>query len=262
MHLIGPNGPIYPVYYLLFFVTSDLDVNMSMAESTSQSNKYNAVIFDLHGTLIPWCKNGFLSMLLEMADIVGVDKDEFIRVIYDISNQSMTGQFGTIAGEIEYICRILQTDADAGSIEQAAQLWSDFHWQGYEKPYAGAISVLQHLRKIGTKTGLITNCGAEAPELWTRSQFASLVDTALFSVDEGMQKPDPRMYLCASERLNIVPGKCLYIDDSVIALIGAKSANMNVLLIRHPGNLVGLDGVDSWTGPMVTDFNGVLNYIV
>lgn len=223
---------------------------------------YNAVIFDLHGTLIPWCKNGFRKMLREMVDVLRANEDEFVQVIYEISKQSMTGQFGTIAGEIAYACRVLETDADADSIEQAAQWWSDFHWQGYEKPYPGALSSLQQLRKIGMRTGVITNCGAEAPELFARSQFPPHIDTALFSVTERIQKPDLRMYMRACERLDVVPKECLYVDDSINALNGAKSANMDVLLIRHPGNLAGLDGLDNWTGPTVTDFGSVLNYII
>jgi putative hydrolase of the HAD superfamily len=160
-----------------------------MHTNDSHLPRYSAIIFDLYGTLIPWCKNGFKTMLLEIADVLGANGDEFVRVIYKISNESMTGQFGTIADEIEYICRLLETDTDADSIEQAAQLWSDFHWQGYEKPYPGALSSLQQLRKIGMRTGVITNCGAEAPELWAHSQLAPLFDTVLFSVTEGIQKP-------------------------------------------------------------------------
>ncbi len=34
------------------------------------SHRYDAVIFDLHGTLIPWSRDGFRALLLEMADTV------------------------------------------------------------------------------------------------------------------------------------------------------------------------------------------------
>ena len=225
------------------------------------SSRYDAAIFDLHGTLIPWSKDGFRAMLMKMADTIGANGDEFIRVMGETAHESMVGQFGSVVAQVEHHCLALGVHASTRSVEQAAQRWFDFHWQGYEMPYTSAFDVLQRLHEMGVKIGIITNCGAEAPELWSRSRFAPLADTAIFSVTEGIAKPDPLIYSKAIKRIGAAPEKCLYVDDSVACLLGAKDAGMDTLLIRHPGNMVGLKGIDEWDGPRITELSGVLNHI-
>ena len=74
------------------------------------------------------------------------------------------------------------------------------------------------------------------PGLWAASPLAPLVDGAVFSAVEGMQKPDRRMYELACERLAVAPGRCLYVGDgNSDELNGAVSAGMRAVQLR-PGD--------------------------
>lgn len=221
--------------------------------------RYEAVIFDLHGTLIPWCKVGFRAMLSNAASVLGVDDEGFARTIGELADESMTGRFPSMADEFIHVCRSLDANADYDAVEQAAQLWMDFHWQNYENPYPGAVSLLQNLKEDGLKIGLVTNCSIDTPGLWARSQFAPLVDAAVFSSVEGVVKPNRLIYLAACERLGIMSDRCLFVDDSVASLCGAEDIGMHPVLLRHPGNTLCLAGIDKWDGPKATSLNEVLN---
>lgn len=223
--------------------------------------KYKAIIFDLHGTLIPWSKPGFRSMLSEMAFLLGAPDEDFARALNQKVPEAMCGMRGSIYEQAQETSNELGINPQISQLDQAVKLWTDFHRQGYKNPYSGALNLLQQIKGMDIKIGMITNCGAEAPDLWNHSQFAPLADVAVFSCKEGILKPDPRIYLMACKRLNVPQDKCLYIDDSVKLLSGASEVGMSTLLIRHPGNLVGLSSLEEWTGPRVTSLQEVTNYL-
>ncbi len=43
-------------------------------------------------------------------------------------------------------------------------------------------------------------------------------------------KPDPMIYVTASERLNIDPSRCVVVEDSMVGLRAAKGAGMKCLI--------------------------------
>lgn len=196
-----------------------------------------------------------------MAAAVGALDEDFVRVVGENAYKSMTGHFGSMDALIHHASKQLGICADDSRVERAVGLWYDFHRKGYESPYPGALHLLQQIRDMGLKTGLVTNCGAEAPDLWQQSDFAGLMDAAVFSSMEDLLKPDPRIYLVACERLQVAPDKCLYVDDCVGPLAGAADTGMHTLLIRHPANTVGLRSLDKWIGPRVTSLSEVLPHI-
>ncbi|MHB0999263.1 MAG: HAD family hydrolase [Armatimonadota bacterium] len=222
---------------------------------------YKAVIFDLHGTLIPWCPDGFRRMISDVAAVVGADDMDFARAMGELVHKSMTGRFITMTDEIRYVCESIGVNPDKSAINKAEQLWMDFHWQGYENPYPDAVTVLKQLKAHDVKTGLITNCGMDAPNLWPRSLFAPFVYIALFSAVEGIIKPDIKIYARACEQLGVSASDCVFVDDKVSFLDGATEVGMHPILIRHAGNKVGLSGIDGWSGSRISGLGEVLHYL-
>lgn len=222
---------------------------------------YHAVIFDLYGTLVPWCKHGFLSMVQDMAAELGVDAESFDRVMDELGHQSMAGRFASLADEVAHICSILDICADSDSIDRAVSLWMEFHRRGFDTPYPHALDTLRRIREMGFVVGLISNCNHDTPLLWPQSQLAPLVDVAAFSVTEGLVKPDLRIFENACRKLQVDPENCLYIDDSIPMLTGAAKAGLQPLLIRHSGNTSWLAGLDQWTGPRLTSLSEVMHHV-
>jgi len=64
-------------------------------------------------------------------------------------------------------------------------------------PRPEAVEVLLQLKTAGLKTGLISDCSGEGPELWKRTALAPLFDATIFSCQVNMHKPDPRIYQLA-----------------------------------------------------------------
>src|SRR5262249_51856071 len=50
------------------------------------------------------------------------------------------------------------------------------------------------------------------------------VDTIIISAEEGLAKPDPRLYQRAAERLRVQPGEAVLVDDFLENVEGARAA--------------------------------------
>jgi len=59
-----------------------------------------------------------------------------------------------------------------------------------------------------------------------------LVDMMLFSDEEGIAKPDPRIYLLAAERLVVQPEESLFVDDVLRNIEGAQAVDMVAVHFR------------------------------
>ena len=90
----------------------------------------------------------------------------------------------------------------------------------------GSWGILNDLKARGHRMFGLTNWGSETwpvandvhPEL--RDAFEDVV----VSGDEKLIKPDPRIYEVLTTRNDLVPGECLFIDDSPKNVDGARQA--------------------------------------
>ena len=94
--------------------------------------------------------------------------------------------------------------------------------------FPDAESVLQELRTNGYKLGIITNGSVESQQAQIlASGLTDFVDTILISAQEGIRKPDPAIFLRATERLQVEPSACLFTGDNPHADIqGANAVGM------------------------------------
>ncbi|MGQ9677877.1 MAG: HAD family hydrolase [bacterium] len=97
------------------------------------------------------------------------------------------------------------------------------------------IEGIKHLRRMGFKTGLISNCGWDEISAWNESPLAALFETVLFSCAVKLKKPDPEIYYLAARNLDVLPANCLFVGNGGSEeLTGARHAGMTpVLLTRH-----------------------------
>ena len=78
-----------------------------------------------------------------------------------------------------------------------------------------------------------------------------------------LQKPDPRIYRIAVEKLAVRPEACLYIGDGDgNELTGAAEAGMHPVLIRNPdedrNNVIRLNYQgDDWQGPAISSLTEI-----
>ncbi len=227
--------------------------------------KYSAVIFDLFGTLINnFSRTEYENVLREMADIVGIEQDEFVRLWFATFKERNTGVFPTTRSNILYICRELAVDVADSPVEKAAGVRLDYTRRSLV-PRPGTLETLSRLKSMRLKTGLISDCSGEIPIAWKDTSIAKLIDVALFSCVVGFKKPDPRIYALATDRLKVRPQACLYIGDGGSnELTGARQAGMCPVLLRDPGESVDAHFVDreqTWDGPVISSIPEVLDLL-
>ena len=94
------------------------------------------------------------------------------------------------------------------------------------KPHPDVYDTLLALRRRGYLTGIITN---GSPRNQCRKidhcGLRSYVDLVILAGDEGIQKPDPRIFRMAAARLGVSPTACLFVGDHPVAdLEGSRAA--------------------------------------
>lgn len=227
--------------------------------------KYEAVIFDLFGTLVDnFSVREHESVLAEMASVLAVPPDKFIRLWFDTFPQRATGVLPTPEANIEYICQKLGVHVTDANVKFAAQIRFNFTVRSIT-PRAGSVETLSRLKSRGLKTGLISDCSIETPTVWRNTPFAPLVDVTVFSCLVGIRKPDPRIYQIATEQLGVKPQSCLYIGDgSSHELTGASQVGMHPVLLRIPDK----ESTDAhqidreeWNSPVISSLPEILTLL-
>ncbi len=228
------------------------------------NKKYEAVIFDLFGTLIDnFSRREYESVLAEMASILAVPYDEFTLLWFDSFHQRITGAFPTPKANIEHICQKLGIQVTDAQIKLAGRVRLDYTTRSF-KPRPGSVEVLTHLKSEGYKTGLISDCSSEIPTVWGNTALAPLFDVAVFSCIVGIKKPNPRIYQAATDQLAVKPQTCLYIGDgSSQELTGASRVGMHPVLIRLPDESADAHFIDreEWDGPAISSLQEVLTLV-
>jgi putative hydrolase of the HAD superfamily len=201
---------------------------------------YRAVIFDLFYTLI----NPLDSRYLE--------KSEY--TVLHMSREDFEGRNGggyaawaegRIQDPVEIVRRILAgLDYPEETIRAAAETRIERIRRGLFGAEPKNLELLGRLRRRGIKTALLSNADVMDTRHWSESPLARCFDAAIFSWQEGIQKPQPEIYALALKRLAtgsapLPPGECLYVGDGGHGeLQGAGAAGFStVLTVEYIRNL-------------------------
>lgn len=91
-----------------------------------------------------------------------------------------------------------------------------------------SVALLEALRAGGVRTFAITNFSTEKFALaQQRFPFLKGFEGIVVSGAEKMLKPDPAIYRTLLDRYRLAAGDCLFIDDSMKNVEGAKSVGMH-----------------------------------
>lgn len=225
--------------------------------------KYQAVIFDLFGTLIPMMSSSDdEKVLTQMASVLSVPSDGLVRLWHGTDAQRIKGNFRNYQDCIGHICGQLGVSVEYGQIEAAAQIRVHMNRRKVMTLRADAIEVLSRLKLEGYKIGLISNCAFETTTLWKELPLAPLIDAAIFSCLVGMIKPDPRIYGLITEQLDVEPQDCLYVADGIgQELSAASQIGMYTVQILVPGEEEYDPYREDWDGPVISSLTEILTLI-
>jgi putative hydrolase of the HAD superfamily len=129
---------------------------------------------------------------------------------------------------------------------------------------ADAVSALTAMKSRGLRTAVISDCTHELPAFLPSLPIAPLLDVQVFSVELGVCKPEPEIYLAACDRLGVDPRDCIYVGDGGSReLSGAAAVGMTAVRLAAPDlsdHLV-FDQDRTFDGPVVTSLTDVLTMI-
>ena len=123
---------------------------------------------------------------------------------------------------------------DASSLQRAARKVAQEHGRAnlWSRPSQGAAETLTALQARGYRLGVVSNADGRVRQLLEEAGIASLLEIIVDSAEVGVEKPDPRIFLTATERLWLPASACAYVGDIYeIDVVGAESAGLTAVLI-------------------------------
>jgi HAD superfamily hydrolase (TIGR01549 family) len=80
------------------------------------------------------------------------------------------------------------------------------------------------------KLGILSNMPMDfVPSIIRKFDWISWFDYALWSCDVHMVKPELEIYRRTAEELGLSTAECLFIDDSIVNVEGAREAGMEAI---------------------------------
>jgi epoxide hydrolase-like predicted phosphatase len=80
--------------------------------------------------------------------------------------------------------------------------------------------------RSGYRVGLLSNATSTARRFFRESGIADHFDAITISGEEGVMKPDERIYHIALGRLNVKPGEAIFVDDFSENVVAARALGM------------------------------------
>lgn len=241
---------------------------MARRSSAGQGSpaRFQAVVCDLFGTLIPMAQQGErLRNLEEMGRVLGVDPPTFAQSWLNSADERFRGTLGSLEQVIEHLAGAQGAQPTSEMVHRALQLRLGAVRALLDRA-APLIPALDSFRAAGLRLALISDTTEETVRLWPETALSSRFDVAVFSCVEGICKPDPRIYRHALGRLRLSPSGCAYVGDGGSQeLSGAEAVGLSAFMYRYPdeaeaGAVGRLNEDTAWRGTRLTDLRDLLRF--
>lgn len=115
-------------------------------------------------------------------------------------------------------------EAQAGAL--ARWLWGEQPRRNlWRQPVPGMIEIVRELRAAGIGVGVISNSEGRLAELFDEIGWGGELGFVIDSGRVGIEKPDPRIFALALERLGVAAADAVHVGDSRVADVdGARAA--------------------------------------
>ena len=183
--------------------------------------KIESVIFDWGGVLIDDPRPGLLRYC---ADAFGVAQERYAPV-----HDSFLDEFHKDLINEKTFWREVARKLDK-PMPEAPSLWSAAFRSAYV-PKPEMFSLASSLHGKGYKTALLSNTELPAVEFLDELDY-DMFDVRVFSCEEGMMKPDRRIYDLTLERLGSQAEQTVFIDDRPDYIQGALDAGLRIILFE------------------------------
>lgn len=196
-----------------------------------------AVIFDWGGVLMRTAAHSFR---LAWDARLGLEPGRLEQLVFG-SAEWKQAQLGQLSEEDVWASLRARLNLSPKAL---AELRCDF-WAG-DQLDEELVKLMGDLRPR-CKTALLSNFPASLRVLLGQLGLADTFDAILISGEVGVVKPNARIYQLAAERLGVPAGDCLFVDDFVENVAGARAAGMQALHFAPPDvAMAELRRIDTW----------------
>jgi putative hydrolase of the HAD superfamily len=96
---------------------------------------------------------------------------------------------------------------------------------------------LARLKAAGLRLGVVSNSEGKVAEALEAARLRDYFDVVVDSGQIGIEKPDPRIFEAALDRLGLEPEEALYVGDLYdIDIVGARAAGIEAVLLVGSGD--------------------------
>ena len=184
-----------------------------------------AVIFDLGGVLV---RTQDYTSRDALAKRHGMTRDVLEELVYG-DESGLSAQLGIIDIHQHWENVRIALGLPAEEVEA----FRKHFWRG-DQVDAELVQFIRSL-KAHYRTGLLSNAFSNLRqvimEVW---QIEDAFDVMVISAEEGLVKPDARIYQVALDRLDVKPEEALFIDDLPQNVEGARLVNMHAIQFLTP----------------------------
>lgn len=131
------------------------------------------------------------------------------------------------------------TDSDKEKLVDIIQDWKTERYKeiiksGTVEPRPGVLHLMDEVKGAGIKLA-VCSAATKSSVVMCLENLIGLerfngLDCFLAGDDVKLKKPDPTIYITASEKLGVESKNCLVVEDSVIGLLAAKGAGMSCII--------------------------------
>lgn len=191
---------------------------------TLDNQKFEAVIFDLDGTLLDTLDDiaSACNQALQDFGCTPVDRELYKQLVgYGARNLVTTA------------VRLSRPDWNSEQIEPIYQVYRQIYavgWHNQTVIYPGIVDLLRQLRAAGLKLAVLSNKPHDSTEAMIEHYFPKdLFDLSYGQLDPYPTKPDPTLALVIAEKLGVKPSATALAGDSGSDMQTAVNAGMSGL---------------------------------
>ena len=188
----------------------------------------DVVVFDLGGVLVDWDPRHLYRKLFD-------DPAAMERFLADICAPAWNSEqdAGRSWAEGTALLRA-RHPGHAALIDAYHHRWPEM----IAGDIPGTVALLHALHAAGTPLYALTNWSAETfPVAERRFAFLRLFRGVIVSGVERLVKPDPAIYRLLESRFGLLPGRCVYVDDSPANVEAATRLGMHGVRFTTPAGL-------------------------
>ena len=183
--------------------------------------KIKAVLFDI-GDVLEICPPTGMDKRWEIE--LGMEQGS---LLHDLDDVYQAGSIGALT--IEQMSMVFRQRLGMNE-EQLVRFWEDIWEQYLGSPNEELIEYFSNLR-TRVRTGIISNSGVGCREKeQERYGFGDMCELIVYSHEEGILKPDRRIYDITCERMNLRPTEAVFVDDMEENIVAANELGFHGIL--------------------------------